>query len=105
MYADGGAEYLTDTHIVCQNGHREGTVTDKTRFLVRIDGDALLTIGLDAASELGRLKAERDRLKTKVQHYEYLLLQIERSACLRQFVSGKCICFSCEARTALHQNE
>ena len=27
-----------------------------------------------------------------------LLLRVERSCCLKQVVSGKCICFSCEAR-------
>lgn len=41
---DGGAEYLTDTFISCTNritGKRskEGTFTDKTRYIVRIDGD------------------------------------------------------------------
>lgn len=36
---DGGAEYLTDTFIECRDGHREGTVTDATRYVVRIDGD------------------------------------------------------------------
>lgn len=48
---DGGAEYLTDTFIPWEhNGKRgkEGTFTDKTRFIVRIDGniekDAELTI-------------------------------------------------------------
>jgi len=36
---DGGAEYLTDTFIKCINGHKEGTFTDKTKYIVRIDGD------------------------------------------------------------------
>ena len=39
---DGGAEYLTDTFIKWEhNGKsgKEGTLTDKTRFIVRIDGD------------------------------------------------------------------
>ncbi len=36
---DGGAEYLSDTFILCPNGHKEGTRTSKTRFVVRIDGD------------------------------------------------------------------
>lgn len=35
----GGAEYLTDTFIECDNGHKEGTITDKTKYVVRIDGD------------------------------------------------------------------
>jgi len=36
---DGGAEYLTDTFIECSNGHKEGTVTSETKYVVRIDGD------------------------------------------------------------------
>lgn len=35
---DGGAEYLTDTFILCPNGHKEGTFTG-ARYVVRIDGD------------------------------------------------------------------
>lgn len=36
---DGGAEYLYDTFIECKNGHKEGVINDKTRVVVRIDGD------------------------------------------------------------------
>lgn len=36
---DGGAEYLFDTFILCQNGHKEGVINDKTKYVVRIDGD------------------------------------------------------------------
>ena len=36
---DGGAEYLTDTFIECAGGHKEGAFTDKTKYVVRIDGD------------------------------------------------------------------
>ena len=36
---DGGAEYLTDTFIECPSGHKEGTVNDQTKYVVRIDGD------------------------------------------------------------------
>lgn len=36
---DGNAEYLMDTFIECDNGHKEGVITDKTRYIVRIDGD------------------------------------------------------------------
>jgi hypothetical protein len=35
---DGGAEYLTDTYIVCPNGHKEG-VSGNANIVVRIDGD------------------------------------------------------------------
>jgi len=36
---DGGAEYLFDTFIKCPNGHKEGAITSKTKYIVRIDGD------------------------------------------------------------------
>lgn len=36
---DGGAEYLMDTFIKYRGGHKEGTITDKTKYVVRIDGD------------------------------------------------------------------
>jgi len=36
---DGGAEYLFDTFILCDNGHKEGCVKDKTKYVIRIDGD------------------------------------------------------------------
>lgn len=36
---DGGAEYLTDTFILCPSGHKEGTFNDETKYVVRIDGD------------------------------------------------------------------
>ena len=38
----GGAEYLMDTYIKWKhNGKssKEGTITDKTKYIVRIDGD------------------------------------------------------------------
>lgn len=44
----GGAEYLFDTFTNTPDGHKEGTITDKTKYSVRIDGniekDAELTI-------------------------------------------------------------
>jgi hypothetical protein len=36
---DGGAEYLTDTFILCKSGHKEGCFNDKTKYVIRIDGD------------------------------------------------------------------
>lgn len=35
---DGGAEYLMDTFIKCENGHKEG-VFEGAKYVVRIDGD------------------------------------------------------------------
>lgn len=38
----GGAEYLTDTFVEWDNFGtigKEGTITDKTKYVVRIDGD------------------------------------------------------------------
>jgi hypothetical protein len=34
----GGAEYLTDTFVVCPNGEREGCIRGAS-IVVRIDGD------------------------------------------------------------------
>ena len=36
---DGGAEYLFDTYIECDNGSKEGVLNDETKYVVRIDGD------------------------------------------------------------------
>ena len=36
---DGGAEYLFDTFIKGKSGHKEGALNEKTKYLVRIDGD------------------------------------------------------------------
>ena len=36
---DGGAEYLFDTFIECESGHKEGTISDATKYIVRIDGN------------------------------------------------------------------
>ena len=35
---DGGAEYLMDAYIECENGHKEG-IFEGSRYIVRIDGD------------------------------------------------------------------
>lgn len=35
---DGGAKYLMDTFIECENGHKEG-IFEGARYVVRIDGD------------------------------------------------------------------
>ena len=35
---DGGAEYLMDTFVECENGHKEG-VMKGAKYVVRIDGD------------------------------------------------------------------
>ncbi len=40
---DGGAEYLMDTFLEIKSGpfkgHCEGVINDKTKYVVRIDGD------------------------------------------------------------------
>ena len=41
---DGGAEYLTDTYVELDNGHREGNTNNKTKYIVRMDGRIELTI-------------------------------------------------------------
>ena len=47
---DGGAEYLMDTYIKCDNGHKEGRINDKTKYVVRIDGDITKDVELDIRS-------------------------------------------------------
>ena len=44
---DGGAEYLMDTFIKCQSGHKEGIINKKTKYIVRIDGDIRKDAELD----------------------------------------------------------
>ena len=41
---DGGAEYLFDTFIECDNGHKEGAITDDTKYVIRLDGEPILMI-------------------------------------------------------------
>ncbi len=44
---DGGAEYLFDTFVKCPNGHKEGTINDKTKYRIRLDGAPVLIIRED----------------------------------------------------------
>lgn len=37
---DGGAEYLSDKFIECDDGHREG-IFEGAKYIVRIDGDII----------------------------------------------------------------
>ena len=44
---DGGAKYLFDTFIEWKhNGEKgkEGVINDKTKYMIRLDGGAILTI-------------------------------------------------------------
>ena len=43
----GGAEYLFDTFIKCPNGHKEGVINDKTKYIVRLDGKPEISIRKD----------------------------------------------------------
>jgi hypothetical protein len=43
---DGGAEYLTDTFILCDNGHKEG-VFEGANLVIRVDGGELEIIRND----------------------------------------------------------
>ena len=51
---DGGAEYLTDTYIVCPNGDKEGAFTDKTKYIIRIDSDIKKDAELTLANRKNR---------------------------------------------------
>ncbi|MGB4966325.1 MAG: hypothetical protein WBO77_04450 [Microgenomates group bacterium] len=46
----GGAEYLTDTFVVCPNGDKEGTIRE-ANYIVRIDGDIKKDAELTIRSE------------------------------------------------------
>ena len=51
---DGGAEYLFDTFLNWKNNGesgKEGTITDKTKYIVRIDGDITKDAELDIRKE------------------------------------------------------
>lgn len=48
---DGGAEYLMDTFIECDNGHKEGTMNENTKYIIRIDGDITKEAELDVREE------------------------------------------------------
>jgi len=59
---DGGAEYLMDTFIKWEhNGKngKEGTLNDKTKYVVRLDGDITKDAEL-RIMEIDEDKAERD---------------------------------------------
>jgi hypothetical protein len=73
----GGAEYLFDTFIQDPNSdHKEGTINDDTKYLIRIDGD----ITKDAELE-DRLENQNPRSKQLIK-----LVEIKHEAikeCLR----------------------
>lgn len=71
---DGGAEYLYDTFHVCPNKHKEGTINNKTRFVVRIDGDIEKDCELIRYPALpkknSKLKILSARVESKVDEFE-----------------------------------
>ena len=52
---DGGAEYLMDTFIECENGHKEGVSKD-AKYTVRIDGDITKDAELNIREEETAIK-------------------------------------------------
>ncbi len=56
----GGAEYLTDKFILCNNGHKEG-IFEGAKYIVRIDGD----ITKDAELMVREDKPTTQKRKTK----------------------------------------
>ena len=63
---DGGAEYLTDKFIECDNGHKEGTFQD-AEFIVRIDGNIAKDAELTITKNNALLEACKDALEFFVQ--------------------------------------
>ena len=62
----GGAEYLFDTYIKYENGHKEGVINDKTKFSVRIDGDITKDAELN-----GRWIQEHATLKKHIREQNF----------------------------------
>ena len=60
---DGGAEYLFDTFILCANGHREGHANNRTKYVIRIDGD----ITKDAELTIRQDKGVQNETKTSTR--------------------------------------
>lgn len=56
---------------------------------------------IEAITSVPKLLRENEQLKLQNEKFESLLYKISRSVCLDQKLSGKCLCFSCEAKAAL----
>ena len=85
---DGGAEYLFDTYVKCENGHKEGTINDKTKYIVRIDGDIEKDAELNVRDEKdytihvkriqeGSILVEADNKEEAIEKAEEKLSEIE----------------------------
>lgn len=99
---DGGAEYLSDTFISWKNdgkSGREGTVTDKTRTLIRIDGDITKDVEVITDNYLDLL----DALKTALRELEWL----DKNALIKSRAGGDYIEVEslAEIRTAIKKVE
>ena len=83
---DGGAEYLTDTFITWKhNGKsgKEGTVTDETRIIVRIDGDITKDAEITIRNSAPALEAENAKLRAALELAERELTEIDEKATIR----------------------
>lgn len=65
---DGGAEYLMDTFIKCKGGHKEGVITDKTRFIIRLDGEQELNI---VNLDVNKLKRDIKKIENRLVDMQY----------------------------------
>lgn len=65
---DGGAKYLFDTFIETPTGHKEGTITPDTKYIVRIDGDITKDAELTVRDEQAKVKTEKTFTKGKDWH-------------------------------------
>ncbi len=77
---DGGAEYLTDTYILCDNGHKEGNMNSDTQYLIRIDGDitkdAELTVR-DVPVTISEIIQELNTIKQGIESDNYTMDNID----------------------------
>lgn len=64
---DGGAEYLFDTFIKCPNGEKEGTINDKTKYTVRIDGDITKDAELTVSGEQPEANTDKDGYTIRIE--------------------------------------
>jgi len=77
---DGGAEYLMDQFIECENGHKEGTC-EGSKYIVRLDGQPELNIMLESEvdEKVKKLQKENTLLKEGLIHLAKLEQTLEKT--------------------------
>ena len=86
---DGGAEYLYDTYIQCKNGHKEGSITSETKYIIRIDGDITKDAELNIIKIDGETEANAKRIVTCVNSHDRLIIALKDLVKSYEFKMGK----------------